>query len=411
MENIKDFIRRDIKVEKVEEEVKAVKTAPAVEYTVKVVSGPDFVINKKTARTDKDFAFIVSAKQYYIRDNNKNKDDEVDREKTRKFFAELRDSEVELKSTCIKKLNKINLEVILNAIEDSNFANFLSCQYDIDGYSDLIYFYNAWKISPKLFKEVYKVFGNYKANYDSNPYENMHSLNKIYEAIGVDKTRLYLEKLNASPLTSKFLPYYYYGTNMNQSNFYNILATSDCKRVCEYIFFESYTKGYTSLASFVNEWMDTLKMQEVLYKKIKNKYPMYLQTEHDILTLKYNLVKQKFEEELFKESVNLYKGLEYKGKKYSIIIPECTQDLVEEGVNLSHCVKTYIGKVAERNCCIVFLRDNKSLEDSLVTIEVVGNQINQVKGYLNRRPTKEEEKFVEEWAKEKGLKYSAAYAA
>jgi hypothetical protein len=136
-----------------------------------------------------------------------------------------------------------------------------------------------------------------------------------------------------------------------------------------------------------------------------DKYPKYLKVIHDIVVFNYNKFKTTYDDELFANSVHLYKKLEYSSDTYSIICPTKSGDMKKEGTDLHHCVASYIKNVMESNSNILFLRKTKTLDKSLVTIEVKNGMVTQCRGLQNRVVSKEEDKFIAKWAKSKGLIY------
>lgn len=141
---------------------------------------------------------------------------------------------------------------------------------------------------------------------------------------------------------------------------------------------------------------------------IKNKkfekYPKYLISKHDMLVVHYNLFKEEFSEELFQQAYeNYYYEYSNSNDKYIILKPKTTTAIKEEGRDLSHCVKSYISKIIDRETLIYFMRDIKEQDKSLLTIEIFNSQIKQVHGEFNRNPTQKEMDFLIKFAKNKNL--------
>ena len=137
-----------------------------------------------------------------------------------------------------------------------------------------------------------------------------------------------------------------------------------------------------------------------------NKYPKCLHTNHDIVVKNYNNFKETHDEVVFDKMVD--KTLEYMSKPYSVIVPKQSSDVKNEGVSLNHCSASYVNKIINGETQVVFLRDSKKLEESLVTLEVRDNSIVQAKGYLNRKVNEQEDLFIQKYAKEKKLKYKGS---
>ena len=85
--------------------------------------------------------------------------------------------------------------------------------------------------------------------------------------------------------------------------------------------------------------------------------------------------------------------------------PKCTQDIKDEAVMQNNCVASYIDKVINGECQILFLRKQSSPEQSLVTIEVRNGRIIQALRRFNNPVTEEDQKAIDyfnrKFAKEK----------
>lgn len=81
------------------------------------------------------------------------------------------------------------------------------------------------------------------------------------------------------------------------------------------------------------------------------------------------------------------------------------RDLWEEGRAMRHCVFSYLGSVMFRQCYIFSVR--KEITDAnftrLLTIELRGNKIVQVKGMFNRPPVDLEMEYIKEWVTQREL--------
>ena len=100
------------------------------------------------------------------------------------------------------------------------------------------------------------------------------------------------------------------------------------------------------------------------------------------------------------------KIIEYVDNDFSVVAPKEAEDLANEGIKLHHCVKSYIGRVANGETNIVFIRENTDLEKPFFTVEITNdNTIQQVHGFGNRNANAEPglTEFVEKWAKDKNL--------
>ena len=93
-------------------------------------------------------------------------------------------------------------------------------------------------------------------------------------------------------------------------------------------------------------------------------------------------------------------GLDYEYRGMAIVRPGTPDEIVAEGNALHHCVGSYIGRIAKRECLILFLRRREDLAKPFYTIEVRHRRIIQVRGQGNRDPTPEVQNFVDHWTRE-----------
>jgi len=186
----------------------------------------------------------------------------------------------------------------------------------------------------------------------------------------------------------------------------------DLKAFCNYLLklqFEAVT-----VEDLMRNYDDYLK-REYEMKNMKrskmNKYPSnwmsYYHKHHfnynqmeDLKRLMYR--EEKMDEyNKFKESK---KYLEYKKDAYFIRLPENIEDIANEATQLSHCLyERYTDKILDGETIILFMRQVDHPDDSVLTVEIKYDGIQQAKGYDNRDPTPEEKAWLLNWAGKKGL--------
>ena len=84
---------------------------------------------------------------------------------------------------------------------------------------------------------------------------------------------------------------------------------------------------------------------------------------------------------------------------YCFIYPSCTQDIKDESTQMSNCVSSYVDRVINGQCHILFLRRKDNLNKSLVNIEVRNGTIVQALQKYNHPLTSEQKVIVEKWNK------------
>lgn len=151
-----------------------------------------------------------------------------------------------------------------------------------------------------------------------------------------------------------------------------------------------------SMEYFLRELEDYAKMMKQISPKF-DKYPKHFLTTHQIACRNYLRLKHQFDEEKFKARINL--DMEKTFDKFCFIYPKCIQDIKDESVQMSNCVSSYVQRVIDGQCDILFLRYKDSPDKSLVTIEVRDNKIVQALQKYNHPLTKEQSEIVDKWNK------------
>lgn len=155
----------------------------------------------------------------------------------------------------------------------------------------------------------------------------------------------------------------------------------------------------------IRELYDYANMMKQLSPKF-DKYPRHFLTTHKIACRNYNRMKKEFSEELFKKRIN--KQYECSFGDYIFIYPDSTQDIKDEATMQNNCVASYIDKIIDGQCHILFLRKKNKPDESLVTIEVRNNHIVQARRRFNDDVTVEDQKAIDAFNKKFGNKEDKA---
>ena len=114
--------------------------------------------------------------------------------------------------------------------------------------------------------------------------------------------------------------------------------------------------------------------------------------------------------EAFKKSVKkCEKWIWTDDERFQIVIPSGPGDLAKEGLELHHCVKSYIDRVCDEKTNIVFIRQIDALDKPFFTVEISNSGIiEQVHGFANCNSSTAPglDDFIKTWAKETKLKMS-----
>lgn len=152
----------------------------------------------------------------------------------------------------------------------------------------------------------------------------------------------------------------------------------------------------------LNELYDYANMMKQISNKF-DKYPRHFLTTHKIASRNYTRLSQQFEEDKFKSRID--REMEKTFDKYVFIYPDSTDDIKDEAVSQNNCVASYIKRVIDGECHILFLRYKDSPDKSLVTIEVRNGKIVQARQKFNDPITQEQQEVVDKWNKWYSKKY------
>lgn len=140
-----------------------------------------------------------------------------------------------------------------------------------------------------------------------------------------------------------------------------------------------------------------------VYSKM-DKYPKNFRTAFHQVTVEYGAIKSKFDEQKFQKVCEDNSNLAYNDKKYAMVLPKHSDDIVKEAQELHHCVRSYIPQVVKNKTLIMFLRDKEDIDTPLVTVEVRRKSVRQAYGINDSKPLPEHLKFLRQWAKKNNLK-------
>ncbi|ETA74502.1 PcfJ domain-containing protein [Ligilactobacillus equi] len=104
----------------------------------------------------------------------------------------------------------------------------------------------------------------------------------------------------------------------------------------------------------------------------------------------------------FDKAVDDFKQYELTFKNFVFTIPHKPQDLIEEGVKLNNCLKSYRSKFAKEQTVIVFVRTVDAPNKSLFALEVnpKTNNIVQFRAKNNALPSDEANEIVKEYVEQ-----------
>jgi hypothetical protein len=168
----------------------------------------------------------------------------------------------------------------------------------------------------------------------------------------------------------------------------------------------SYFKYYTDMVDMINTM--GIRKSVKLYPADQND----LHQMHDYIAAVYNLHKSEYQREAFVARMKEIKKMEYENDEFEFCVktPTKPEDLVIEGLELHHCVKSYIDRVCKGETNVLFIRRKDDVSKPFFTVEVTPDRvIRQVHGFSNRNADTEPNmvEFVSRWARNKRLRVGA----
>lgn len=389
---VKDFI---IDLEEIKKDGKnntIKKNKNSVDYSLKLENDMDFVVNKKSSRLDKDLVFLVSQGLFYIKNNKTSEITKLNKlNVSRNIGSFVKDLSIPFefqKAKWIKGLQ--DKEEMIEIVKNPDRVFIIQNNLESPNISKSDYTISLIKKNKKLFNLIYSTFNSFYGD------SKVSSIYFVCDRFNYNNAEVFVKLLKQTNMNG-----YYLDSIVKFIETYNC----DTNTFLEYITTGFLRQGITSIDGYIfNTYQDYLNMEKEMYGKIKNKYPKALKTEHDIVARKHRYWSQYKDDLTCFDNNEKTKGWEYKNKKYCIVAPQCSADVLDEAIQQNNCVASYISRIAKGETNILFMRLTSSPEDSLVTIEVnKNNEVCQVYAYNNTLTSKEENKFIEQWAKDKGL--------
>lgn len=160
---------------------------------------------------------------------------------------------------------------------------------------------------------------------------------------------------------------------------------------------------YSSMQDMVREYRDYLEMCVKEHYDMGNSFVLFpkdLQVAHDKVARR---VKQRADAKMRRDFKTAYRRimaqLDFEMDGMKIVYPSTPSDIVAEGHALHHCVGSYVERVAQKECLILFLRKCEDEAKPFYTIEVRHKEVVQVRGMRNEDATPEVKKFMAQWEK------------
>lgn len=133
-------------------------------------------------------------------------------------------------------------------------------------------------------------------------------------------------------------------------------------------------------------------------------YPRHLKEAHDGASEMFSKRKSEiYNQKIAAEYAGLLKQYRMTRNGLMIVPPKTAAEIVEEGHALRHCVGSYVSRVANKECVILFLRKKEKPDEPFYTIEVKDGEVQQIRGHDNSDPPPKVEAYMKVWKQKKLL--------
>jgi len=386
-------------------------------FEVVLQNSTDFVIAKTTTKSKKELVILISQNLFYFKDGKSGKIEDVTYSSLKSFFKSIGTDSIKLEQ--VLWLPELGMDSTSGRLLDiiSNEDYLEMCRHNVLGDIRRPSWYTGyWKQNQELFMKLHSIFPTISDKAANKYRDSLPVIFEIEKSYGYNEAMYFAEALLRSGVenyTSDIgYPRRSYIDNSTRwddtrdlKGFMQLLDEPfnlSLYQLVDYIFFDTYAQGISDINTFFwITYQDFLSIQLKIYGIIKEKYPRYLRTEHDVLVLKAKIIEDLDKCEDFAQRSGEVKGLEYKGEAYSIIAPDTLQQVADEGVSLGNCVRSYVDRIKNDDCCILFLRKSHAPDESLVTLLYCNGLINNVEGLHGRKLSDEERKFLLGWGKKR----------
>lgn len=161
------------------------------------------------------------------------------------------------------------------------------------------------------------------------------------------------------------------------------------------------TWRYEQQNRILAEYRDYLEMGEKLGYDFTDSFvlfPKNLPEAHDQASKLIDVKKKKiFNKQIRASYAELLTQYRFTKNGLTLIPPKNSTEIVNEGHTLHHCVHSYVERVANGKCVILFIRETANIKKPFYTLEVRGNQVIQIHGEHHKAPTPEVQKFLDLW--------------
>ena len=266
-------------------------------------------------------------------------------------------------------------------------------------YDDSRRYTSAYEKYPALY-EKYANDKRILTNFLLNPGKT----EKMLSLFGLDNVRDFAEEFKLSLIQDRTGSYAYTYNPFSTYSIDYLLKefTFDYRCFRDYVLYQSVRMEYgCNMEKFWQDWYDTLKMQQRMYGKIKEKYPDDLPTYHQKLSYKSIINQEQIDAARLERVVEKLSKYDMKVDDFIFMCPKSQQDMTEEATQQANCLASYIQKYINGESEIFFMRKKDEPELSYITIERYkgdkGYELRQIYYACNKSVSLNDRNIAEKW--------------
>ena len=389
------------------------QAARAKTYELTLAEYPDFTITKTTARMKKTLVVMVSAGAGYIKTEQAGKEpvlEALNEDNYRLFSSDMPESGIDMPEGfwVDKAVKGVQFVRDLCRLLSNDILRDMICKKlipdEVSVMEALHSSYHDWNAI--TFRRILEVYKKYPAVY-RHVYGKEKSMELfikegafvegLVKTFGIDVAKRFFDAYEDS--LSDFTADQKFSYSRGSYGWQEVFQyTFKPDSFINYVVYSSYRMGYAfSISDFITDWVDTLRMQQNIYGKIREKYPDDLPTMHRQLAQKSVMMKAAIDEKKFAEQS--LKTQKYEGiyRNFIFVAPKEKQDFYDEAVMQANCLAGYVGRFTEGQCMILFMRRKKEPERSYITAEIVDGEVVQAKRARNAEVSREELEILKKW--------------
>ena len=385
----------------------AVYAETANPYQVRLQNSCDFIISRKKGRVERELVILVSEGLFYFKE--KDKIDEVTHGRLKTFLRELQGASITMEQVLwMPLLNKDSIIRLMDVVTNPVYLEMALAKVlpSITQY----WAANYWEKDSGLFMEVHHAIE--RLGIESASFHTCMILAfEISNTYGRDSASYFVEVLNKANFEQFSCAFRSYYSHSEMDGFMQLLNEPynlDLYRLIDYTFVDSYAQGITVIdAGFWQAYKQYLSMQIGVFGEIRDKYPKYLMTACNVLSVNSSFLENIPSDEGFEELMSEVRGLAHEGDIYSIIVPITARQVAEESIALSNCIGSNADLIASGEMQVLFLRFKRDKDKPLVTLQYSRDSILGAEGLYRRELTDDERAFLEGWGKKNQVQIAA----